>query len=160
MKILVIILLLGVAFSLPTGAAAFFFVECRIQNYGLPNWVKLSERCWLFHSREKILYSCYSRSIWRSRFPMDLLNKPGTVIGKIKWDLKNLILTDIQFPQTTIEVLPGNGMKITMYSQKIRSTFSLNAGAHFNCEWHYRKVHWPHISDHGTAQIEVGQLSV
>jgi hypothetical protein len=26
--------------------------------------------------------------------------------------------------------------------------------------WHYRKVHWPHLSDHGTADITVSQLSV
>jgi hypothetical protein len=30
----------------------------------------------------------------------------------------------------------------------------------FWAEWHYRKVHWPHISDHGTADAGISRTTV
>lgn len=37
------------------------------------------------------------------------------VLGSIQWELQNIVLSGLKLPQSTIDVVPGQGVKLSMY---------------------------------------------
>jgi hypothetical protein len=38
------------------------------------------------------------------------------VIGKIKWELQDIVISGLSIPQSAISILPGRGVSVSMYA--------------------------------------------
>jgi len=79
----------------------------------------------------------------------DISGDDDTPIGKVDWWLEGLKITELALPQNAITITPGVGLSLSIAQVSVGLTLS----------WRYRKVHWPHVSDHGTADISVSQTT-
>jgi lipopolysaccharide-binding protein len=79
----------------------------------------------------------------------DIQQEEDTPIGKITLTVSSIALTGVQL-QSAITVAPGVGFTVAISD--------LQAAVH--ADWAYRKNHWPHVKDHGSADVSVGQTSI
>jgi len=83
---------------------------------------------------------------------LDIPNQSGegdTPIGKVDWWLENLKITQLALPKNSITISPGVGLDLSIADVSVAISVS----------WRYKKKHWPHVSDHGTADISVAQTT-
>jgi hypothetical protein len=38
------------------------------------------------------------------------------VVGKIKWELKDIVMSGLSLPRSAIRILPGRGVAVSMYA--------------------------------------------
>eukprot|EP00029_Vermamoeba_vermiformis_P014239 TRINITY_DN9364_c0_g1_i1.p1 TRINITY_DN9364_c0_g1~~TRINITY_DN9364_c0_g1_i1.p1 ORF type:complete len:482 (-),score=76.37 TRINITY_DN9364_c0_g1_i1:30-1475(-) len=79
----------------------------------------------------------------------DIQQEEDTPIGKITITVSAIALTGVQL-QSAITVAPGVGFTVAISD--------LQAAVH--ADWGYRKNHWPHVKDHGSADVSVGQTNI
>jgi len=73
----------------------------------------------------------------------DLSGDAGTPIGHVDWWLTQIKLHSFAIPAHIIKIDAGLGVTLAF----------ANVEAAITLDWKYRKVSWPHISDHGSADI-------
>jgi len=73
-----------------------------------------------------------------------------TPIGHVDWWLTGIVVSDLSIGESSISIDPGVGLSLSITGLSID----------FASSWKYRKNSWPHVSDHGTADITVSQTSV
>jgi hypothetical protein len=75
------------------------------------------------------------------------------VIGKINWQLQNIVISGLSLPQSSISILPGRGVSVNMYAvssalqQRAMETNSWlcdseQASLEITMDFHYREHHW------------------
>mmetsp|Transcript_4330 Transcript_4330/g.16284 ORF Transcript_4330/g.16284 Transcript_4330/m.16284 type:complete len:528 (-) Transcript_4330:732-2315(-) len=76
----------------------------------------------------------------------DIQQEIDTPIGKLGVNLSNLKMNQFDIKDIQVSLAEGQGMTIKVN----------NAHAQLSLDWNYRRVHSPHLSDHGTADANVG----
>jgi lipopolysaccharide-binding protein len=72
------------------------------------------------------------------------------VIGKINWQLKDIVISGLAIPQSGISILPGRGVSVSIG----------NAAIEIRMNFHYREHHWPHIKGHGNLVIHGSGIGI
>jgi lipopolysaccharide-binding protein len=72
-----------------------------------------------------------------------------TIIGSITMWVTNIAIRGIQFDMD-VRIAPNQGITGSV----------TNLACMVNCLWAYRKDAWPHVSDHGSADVSVSSTSV
>jgi len=75
----------------------------------------------------------------------NLSGEAETPIGKIDWDLSNLVLDKFAIGSSSVTLLPNQGLTLAL----------TGVSCHVGLDWKYKKKSWPHISDHGSADVDV-----
>ena len=58
-----------------------------------------------------------------------------------------------------IQTKPQEGFKYLLFSSSLFFS-TLAELSQVNADWHYRKDHWPNLSDHGRVEIQVSEISI
>ncbi|XP_029203410.1 BPI fold-containing family C protein-like [Acropora millepora] len=74
----------------------------------------------------------------------------NTLLGKVKYDLQNVKLSNVVIEKSTVALLPEHGLKIR----------TDHVSGSMTSKWHYKQNSWPHISDSGTCDLSIGDLSL
>ncbi|ELR16783.1 LBP / BPI / CETP family, Cterminal domain containing protein [Acanthamoeba castellanii str. Neff] len=72
------------------------------------------------------------------------------VIGKINWQLQNIVISGLSLPQSSIAILPGRGVSVNIAQASLEITM----------DFHYREHHWPHIKGHGNLVIHGSGINI
>eukprot|EP01125_Pyxidicula_operculata_P000328 TRINITY_DN10380_c0_g1_i1.p1 TRINITY_DN10380_c0_g1~~TRINITY_DN10380_c0_g1_i1.p1 ORF type:complete len:495 (+),score=93.26 TRINITY_DN10380_c0_g1_i1:69-1553(+) len=67
------------------------------------------------------------------------------IVGKVDYYLTSIKLTNAQFGKTTVVATPGKGIAVSI----------ADITGHMTCDWRYHEENWPHVGDHGTADIDI-----
>jgi lipopolysaccharide-binding protein len=73
-----------------------------------------------------------------------------TVIGKVDWSLSGISVSNLQIASSSLVIVPGVGITLSVDGISIDLSSS----------WKYRKNSWPHVNDHGTADVIVSSTNV
>lgn len=77
----------------------------------------------------------------------------GTPIGDVQLDVSGCQWTSVQVGQLSVGPYQSSGNDELGVGVAIDSLG-------LNCNWHYRKVHWPHIADGGSADIGFASTAI
>jgi lipopolysaccharide-binding protein len=77
----------------------------------------------------------------------------GTPIGDVQLDVSSCQFTSVQIGQLSV------GPYQSPSNDELGVGVSVDNLA-LTCNWHYRKVHWPHISDGGSADIGFASTAI
>ncbi|KAJ7371792.1 hypothetical protein OS493_023132 [Desmophyllum pertusum] len=73
-----------------------------------------------------------------------------TPLGSVQYDLNKIKLSDVVIQKSNVSLLPEHGLQISA------DKASGNVGA----VWHYKESSWPHISDSGSCNLSITDLSL
>ena len=79
----------------------------------------------------------------------DYSGETSTPLGDFEYDLTNLHNTGASIGSSSFKTVPGVGLSLSASGVSVS----------FTGDWHYRKVHWPHISDSGSFDISANSVS-
>ncbi|XP_028414997.1 lipopolysaccharide-binding protein-like [Dendronephthya gigantea] len=79
----------------------------------------------------------------------DLSGRADTPLGDIDYELTNLHNTGASIATSSFKTVPGVGLDLSASGVYVA----------FTGDWHYRKVHWPHVSDSGSFDISASGVS-
>ncbi|KNC54113.1 bactericidal permeability-increasing protein [Thecamonas trahens ATCC 50062] len=74
----------------------------------------------------------------------------GTPVGHVDYTLSNIAITNLALPDSILQLKPGTGIQVGVSS----------AVCDVSLNWHYREHSWPHISDHGSASVDVSKTTI
>jgi len=74
----------------------------------------------------------------------------GTPIGNVHYKLTNLILSSLVIPRSNVTLIPKSGAELIISG----------TSAHLSMNWEYRKTSFPHVSDSGTANVDVSNTAI
>lgn len=80
----------------------------------------------------------------------DVNGDADTPVGHISYSLSSVHFNSLSIPSSTFKTVAGIGLQLQISS----------ASASLSGNWHYRKDHWPHISDSGSFDLDVNGLTV
>jgi len=75
----------------------------------------------------------------------NLSGEAKTPVGKIDWDLSEIHLDSFAVGSSNAQIVPNSGILLSLSG----------VYSHVGLNWHYKEKSWPHISDHGSADIDV-----
>lgn len=79
----------------------------------------------------------------------DISGSAHTPVGSVDFTLSNIHATSISLPESSIKC-DTTGVSLSIG----------NVDAKLNADWKYREHHWPHVSDHGSVDIEASSISL
>lgn len=80
----------------------------------------------------------------------DINGRAGTPLGDIDYSLTSIVITGLTIPSVSTSIVPGQGLVVSVSG----------VSCHVNMRWHYRQRAWPHISDGGSADVQISGTSV
>lgn len=75
----------------------------------------------------------------------DIKDKTKTPIGTIEYTISQIQFTAVEIPRNPLIEVTNDGLHINAPSSRLRAKL----------KWKYRKRSWPHVSDSGTADLDV-----
>ncbi|CAB4006411.1 lipopolysaccharide-binding -like [Paramuricea clavata] len=79
----------------------------------------------------------------------DYSGETSTPLGDFEYDLTNLHNTGASIAKSSFKTVPGVGLDLSASGVYVA----------FTGNWHYRKTHWPHVSDSGTFDMSASDIS-
>lgn len=80
----------------------------------------------------------------------DISGDADTPVGHISYSLSSVHFNSLSIPSSTFKTDPGVGLTLQIS----------NAQVSLSGNWHYRKDHWPHISDSGSFDLDASGLAL
>ncbi|XP_063694486.1 bactericidal permeability-increasing protein-like [Bolinopsis microptera] len=80
----------------------------------------------------------------------DTENRVDSPIGHITFKVYNAKVTEVDISQTSVKLGSPSDVVATIQ----------NAVLAVNADWHYRKDHWPNLSDQGRVEITASEISI
>ncbi|KAL9652583.1 hypothetical protein ABK040_000150 [Willaertia magna] len=75
----------------------------------------------------------------------DIDSDIDTPIGQVLFQLSNIHINNFEITVPTVQVA-SQGLNVLIQ----------NSQASLTADWHYKKKHWPHLADHGSADASIG----
>ncbi|XP_068718135.1 bactericidal permeability-increasing protein-like isoform X1 [Montipora capricornis] len=76
--------------------------------------------------------------------------KIKTPLGEVQYELKNVKLSNVVLEKFKVSLLPDNALQI----------HANHASGNVASDWHYKESSWPHISDSGSCDLSITDLSL
>jgi len=73
-----------------------------------------------------------------------------TPLGDVQYDLNNIKLSNVLIQKSKVSLLPEHGLQIV----------ADHASGNVASDWHYKESAWPHISDSGSCDLSITDLSL
>ncbi|KAL9971785.1 hypothetical protein ACROYT_G017992 [Oculina patagonica] len=73
-----------------------------------------------------------------------------TPLGNVQYDLNKIKLSNVVIQKSNVSLLPEHGLHIT----------ADKASGNIGAEWQYKESSWPHISDSGSCDLSITDLSL
>lgn len=80
-------------------------------------------------------------------------NLSGTIktpLGNVQYDLNQIKLSNVVIKKTNVSLLADHGLRIS----------ANEASGNMAANWHYKENSWPHISDSGSCDLSIKDLSL
>lgn len=74
----------------------------------------------------------------------------NTPLGTVQYDLHKIKLSNVAIQKSNVSLLPDHGLQIE----------ADHASGNVGADWHYKEIAWPHISDSGSCDLFVSDLSL
>lgn len=73
-----------------------------------------------------------------------------TPLGDVQYDLNKIKLSNVAIRKSNVSLLPEHGLRVT----------ADKASGNIGAVWHYKESSWPHISDSGSCDLSITDLSL